>query len=145
MKVSLITYFLPHFCYYDSPISTWQVSEVITFVWSTLLPVTSLTGSLILAVPVWAPDDLVYLWVNGVCNRERGDWGARDVKNQDRLSDQVSSLLKGNYGYISTSWGLQLEIPTSPGCVGEKQDVIRVCSTLVASCKNIMLGKQVSH
>jgi hypothetical protein len=33
-------------------------------------------------------------------------------------------------------------LTTGPGCIGEKQDVIRVWW---ASCKNIMLGKQVSH
>jgi hypothetical protein len=79
---------------------------------------------------------------------ECGDRGARDMKNGDKTVCLIKScLLKGSYGCISTSWGVQLETLNhksrmclrKPGCY---QSVFS-CGGLLA--KNIMLGKQVSH
>jgi hypothetical protein len=48
--------------------------------------------------------------VNGVCKGESGDGGGRDSKNGDKTVCLIKShLLKGSYGCISTSWGVQLE------------------------------------
>ena len=100
-KVSLITYSLPHFHHYDSPLSTQQVPTMITFVsllnfQSILLPVKSLKESLILTSPCWSPGDPAHGLVNGVCKRKSGNGGARDMKNGDKtvclIKSPVSSL-----------------------------------------------------
>jgi hypothetical protein len=55
-------------------------------------------------------------------------------------------LLEGNYGYISTSWGAQLETFNHESRVYRRKTRCYQCVQLWwASCKNIMLGKQVSH
>jgi hypothetical protein len=81
----------------------------------------------------------------------------RDVKNRDKTVCLIKShLLKGNYGYISTSRGVQLETLNHKclAAVGTKLQVqdaskknkmLSECAQLWwAACKNIMRGKQVS-
>ena len=64
--------------------------------------------------------------VNRVYERESGDGGARDKKNGDNTVSLIKS--QGSYEYISTKGECNWRhLTTSPGCVGEKQDVIRVC------------------
>jgi hypothetical protein len=46
---------------------------------------------------------------------------------------------------VECSWR---DLTTGPGCIGEKRDVIRVCSAVVGFLqkkKKIVLGKQVSR
>ena len=78
--------------------------------------------------------------------RERvGTEGARDWKNGDNTGYLIKSpLLEGNYGYIITGWGVQLETLNHKSRVYRgKTRCYQSVQLWWASCKNI-LGKQVS-
>jgi hypothetical protein len=79
-------------------------------------------------------------WVSQQDLQER-EWELRSKRlkewRQDRLSDQVSSLkthlLEGNYGYIGTRWGVQLETLNQKSRMYRRKPrcLIRVCSAVV--------------
>ena len=76
--------------------------------------------------------------VNGVCKGESGDTGAKDLKNGDKTGCLIKSQILGLI-YWKAAMGIYAHtgecswrhLTTSPGCIWEKQDVIRVCSTVV--------------